>query len=231
MTDKLEKLERLLPELPAAVDRQRLGDRLTSATQALREAEHHARRLRALLLLAAELDYGARSDQAEIVAVARREALELSEAFAEADDDESLRAAVYDYEKSFIVALGSLERGVRQHWRTTLADQFQPLIGFGELLAKIDGVADLGRRLADCARRALKSDTGPADQLLIQVQTLLAEYKSLQAERAAAIAADDVGEFLNALADRRATLAMITPAVDAWLRKQQALGRFAVSPL
>jgi hypothetical protein len=230
MSDVLVALEALLPDLPAAADQRRLGDRLSQATQTLREAAQQARRLRAVLQIGEAVGFGAGPDQREMVQELRQTALDVAEALERADDPESLRTAVWDYEKSLLVALANVDRAVRVQWRGVVANRFQPLIGFGDLLSMIDGVSDLGRDMTACGRRAQALDGGSAEELAIQIQALLADFDRLQAERATAIGAGDVGTFLNALAERCATLAMVTDEVRAWLETNQALDQFSVTP-
>lgn len=229
MTDQLEALEALLPQLPAAADRRRLGDRLVQATHDLKDAPTLARRLKSLLSLAKIVGYGVSPDQRAALGEVREAAREVGAALEEANDEESLKLAVFDYQKTLLPTLAVFDRGAREQWTTVVKDRFAPLIAFGELLEKIDGVAELGRKLADCGRRAQRLTGGSAEDLLFGVSAMLAECDALQAERAEKIGEDDVGEFLNALAVGRATLALITPEVRKWLEDNQALGRFRVS--
>ena len=230
MSDQLQKLEELLPALPAAADQRRLGDRLDQATQTLREATQQAQRLRAVIKISCAVGYGATPDQAEVLQDLRRTALEVAEALDDADDPESLRTAVWDYEKTFLPALANVDRAARVQWKALVAERFQPLITFGDLLA-IMGVGDLGGRMKRCGQRAQMVGTGPAEQVANEVEELLAEIGRLQAERSTAIGTGDVGEFLNALAERRATLLMITPEVRNWLKDHDALEQFSVAPI
>jgi hypothetical protein len=229
MTDQLDMLEALLPELPAAADRRRLGDRLVQAIQDLREAPSQARRLKSLIRLAEVVGFGASPDQRATLGELRETARDVGAALEEASDEESLKTAVYDYQKSLLPALATFDRGTREQWTTVVRDQFAPLVAFGELLEKIAGVADLGHRLADCGRRAQRLSGGAAEDLLTGVTAMLAERDALQTERAQQIGDDEVGAFLNALAIGQATLALITPDVRAWLDENHALGRFRVS--
>jgi hypothetical protein len=66
---------------------------------------------------------------------------------------------------------------------------------------------------------------------LSAIGELRTEFAALQAERAAAVGSDDVGEFINALSENRATLRFVTPAVLAWLIAHDALDEFDITPL
>lgn len=229
MSDRLQTLEDLLPALPAAADQRRLGDRLTQAMLALREAAQQARRLAAVMRIAEAVGFGVTAEQKADLDELRGAAEDVADALEQADDPDSLRDAVYDYEKTLLPALAKLDRLVRIQWSAVVAQRFQPLVSFGELIAQIDGVAPLGRSLASCGRRAQEAG-GTAEDLATEILTLLKELDQLQAQRAAAIGSGDVGAFLNALAERRATLSMITPEVHSWLQQNQALDRFNVTP-
>ncbi len=63
--------------------------------------------------------------------------------------------------------------------------------------------SNLGGRLAECGRRGLAANAGSVVDLLPAVQALLAEFEALQEERAGEIRDDEVGDFINALAERR----------------------------
>ncbi|MER8772645.1 hypothetical protein NKH63_28630 [Mesorhizobium sp. M0960] len=231
MTDVLANLEGLMDELPGAVDRRRLGDRLNQALTTLRDADLQVGRLAALFILADETEFGRTQEQQFLLSEVKREAWEVGGALETAETDNELRDAVWDYEKEFLKAVNALDRASRSWWSAFTASRFQPLVGFGDLLAKIDGVADLGQRLADCGRRAQAQGAGGSSvDFLASVREFITELDALQAERVAAIGAGEVGDFLNALAERRATLNMVTPDVYDWLTKNQALERFKVAP-
>lgn len=231
MSDTLVALEGLLEELPDAADRRRLGDRLSQSMEVLRGADHQIGRLTAILDLANSTGFGVGGIQRETLMDLKEGACAVGEALETASTDDDLRDAIFQYEKEFQRTLGSTERAVRQHWASLASDSFRSLIPLGELLARIGVAPDLGRRLADCGRRALApSDVGPVADLATRARSLLAEREALQVERADTIGAGDVGAFINALAEQRATLAMVTEDVRAWLKKNDALDRFSLAP-
>lgn len=119
---------------------------------------------------------------------------------------------------------------MREHWRVLAHERFQPLVGLGELLASMNVANNLGPRLMACGRKGIAStNASSATDLHASVTELSNEYDALQAERAAEIGEDEVGEFINALADKRATLAMVTPKVQAWLTEHAALDRLGIT--
>ena len=231
MTDKLAELEGLLEELPDAVDRRRLGDRLSQSMEVLRGANHHIGRLTAILDLANSTGFGASGMQRETLDDLKEEAWAVGEALETASTDDELRDATFQYEKEFQKTLSSTERAARQHWASLASESFRSLVPLGDLLARIGVAPDFGRRLADCGRRALApSEVGPLVDLAARARALLAEREALQEERAQTIGAGDVGSFINALAEQRATLAMVTKDVRIWLEKNEALDRFSLAP-
>lgn len=230
MSDVLEEAEALLVQLPDAVSRRKLGERLGQAVAALRTADHQIARMKALLETIDLTGYGKVGAQSEVVDDMVECALSVGEALADAEDAEALRKAVYEYTETLNKAISTLERAMREHWRTAAADKFQPLIGLGGLLSAMNVANNLGPRLIACGQRGVTgSDAGSAPERLAIIRQLIADYDALQAERAAEIGDDEVGDFINALADKRATLAMVTPRVHAWLTDHGALGTLGVT--
>lgn len=231
MTDVLEEAEALLLVLPEAVSRRALGERLGQAVTALKTADHQIARMEALIATAAEIGYGKSDHQREAIEELIDCALEVGEGLEAAEEAETLRVAVYEYQDSLAKAIATLERLVREHWRTVSADRFQPMIGLGTLLTAMNVANNLGGRLVACGQRGMAA-TGPssAPELLATIKTLFADYDRLQGERAAEIGDDEVGDFINALAEKKATLTMVTPKVLAWLSDHDALDRLGINP-
>lgn len=231
MTDNLVELEALLPKLPEAVSQRRLGDQLSNATEKLKGAPQQAAKLEVLLALSAVVMGPEGGDLGEVIAKTRRSAIDLGESLSEAEDETSLREALWAYEKEFTPALHSFDRAVRARVRAKAQSEYQPLIAYGALLGKIGATAELGARLTAFGQKAV----APVDQLqpldlLEVVRRNDREFGQLQADRAALVGSDAVGAFLNALAERRATLNMVTPEVWTWLTENGALSQFSVSP-
>ena len=89
---------------------------------------------------------------------------------------------------------------------------------------------ELGQRLKLCSQKGQNSvNAGSTKDLLSSIEDLLEEYDDLQAERKEEIGEDEVGDFINALADKRATLAMVTSKVRAWLEDHDALDRLGIT--
>ncbi len=230
MSDALLEAEGLLAELPGAVSRRSLGERLSEATTALRTADHQIGRMSALVKMADLTGFGKRAEQNEVLEEMVDEAVSVGDALEQAEDPAALRSATFEYSNTLNRAIASLERSIRDHWRAVAAERFQPLLGLGALLTSMNVANNLGTRLAACGQKAMNAGTaGSASDLHTAAVALWSEYDALQAERAAEIGEDEVGEFINALADKRATLAMVTPKVQAWLADHSALDRLGVT--
>ena len=231
MSDVLEDAEALLIELPEAVSRRALGERLSQALNALKNADHQIARMQALIETADEIGYGKSEHQREALDEMVHCALGVGEGLEAAEEAETLRVAVFEYQDNLAKAIAALERLLREHWRTVSADRFQPMIGLGALLTSMNVANNLGGRLVACGQRGVAA-TAPstAPELLATIRALFADFSRLQAERAAEIGDDEVGDFINALAEKKATLTMITPKVLAWLSDHDALDRLAINP-
>lgn len=230
MSDALVEAEGLLRELPDAVVRQKLGERLRQAMVSLSTADHQISRIVAVLELSQIVDFGRTEEQCEQLLEMKECAVEIGTLLEKAEDAEELHRAVYEYDNTLKKSLSALERAVREKLRAVAAARFQPLVAFGELLTLMNVPNNLGARLVDCGKRGLRAvSIVPLSELLATVRALLAELDTLQEERAAEIGDSDVGGFINALAENRATLAMVTPKVHEWLQKHSALERLVIS--
>lgn len=230
MSDALIEAEELLEQLPDAVSRRSLGERLSQAVHELRSADHQIQRIKALIETAEILDFGNEPHRAETLEDMVDYARMVGSALEKADDPDALRKAVYEYSNDLQRAIAGLERAIREYWRTIVNERFQPLIGLGQLLTSMNVPNDLGNRLTACGKKGLSVlNASSAPDLHVAIKTLLADEEALQAERTAEIGNDEVGDFINALADKRATLAMVTPKVREWLSDHQALDRLGIT--
>jgi hypothetical protein len=227
MSDTLLDLQAMIPALEPAVERRRLGDRLTVVTDALREAPAEVERLDALFDIAALTGFPATADLNDL----RQDAADAAEALMAAQSIDDLRKAKDAFD-TLRKALSRVGRQVTDHWKRTVVErEFRPLIAFGALLERAENLADLGRQMQTCGREAIASaQIMRLTDLRPVVKRLRLEADRLQAEQVASVGAiPGVGEFLSAVGDQRATLALVTPAVLAWLEKNGALENFKVS--
>jgi hypothetical protein len=230
MIDQLEELEGLLTYLPDAIDRRRLGDRLTQSMTTLQNADHNIERIAAVIELA-DLTGMTSGGAGQVVEKLKEEAFEVGQWLETASSDEELRDATYEYDKVLLRSLANCEINVRNHWQVSAAQQFRPLVALGELLQRINVRPDLGKRLAETGRRALGAhQTGSAKALCAEVRALTAEQQALQEERAELMSEGEIGGFITAVAENKATLEMVTPKVQQWLSENGALNRFAITP-
>lgn len=230
MSDALVEAEALLGQLPVAVSRRTLGERLGKAIHDLSNASHQMQRMAALIETAKLTGFGKQPHHAETLDEMIDCAKMVGEALENAEDAEALRQAVFEYSNDLKQAIAALERSVRDNLRSFAAERFQPLIGLGELLTSMNVSNDLGSRLIACGRDGMSvSSASSAPQLQAAIEAVLDDYELLQAERAKEIGEDEVGDFINALADKQATLAMVTPKVREWLADHDVLDRLGIT--
>lgn len=230
MSDPLIEAEALLEQLPDAVSRRSLGERLGQAIQDLSNASHQMERMAALIETAKLTGFGKQPHHSETLDEMIDCAKMVGAALENAEDAGALREAVFEYSNDLKQAIAALERSIRDNLRAFANERFQPLIGLGELLTSMNVSNDLGSRLIACGREGMSvSNAGSALQLQVAVEAVLDDYALLQAERATVIGEDEVGDFINALADKHATLAMVTPKVREWLTDHDVLDRLGIT--
>ncbi len=230
MSDALIEAEELLGLLPAAVSRRTLGERLRNALVELRTSDRQVERIQTSLKIAELTNFGVRPHQREVLTDMVDCALSVAENLESAQDAEELREAVFEYTNDLNRSIATVERSNREHWLTVVAERFQPLLGLGELLTSMNVPNDLGRRLKQCSQNGQASGNFTSTKdLLSNIESLLDEYEELQKERLHEIGEDEVGDFINALADKRATLAMVTDKVHNWLEAHNALDRLGIT--
>ena len=229
MLDALVELEGLLVDLPSALARQRLGQQLEVSADKLRTGVMEAERLSALLALAALLKFE-NKEQLEDLDDARNEARQVGRILVATDDASQLKEATDRYEKDFLPALKGIHRNVMQRWEDVVRRDFRPLIQVGEMLEKLDPSSSLGREMAACGRAATGfQHVSNANAFLTHVLAFLAKRDELQRKRRSEYGDGAIAEFVNALAENRAKLDMITPDVRKWLDSHGASAWLKVS--
>lgn len=222
MSDILEQLEALLPELPSAVERQRLGQQLDVSAEKLRNGLQEAERLKALLDLTTLLGLDGHDHQDD-VDEAREEAGAVGAALLATEDAAQLKQATDRYERDFLPALKRLHRNLIQRWDVVSTRDFRPLIQVGEMLQRLDQGSNLGADLASCGRDATSYKPGAsASEFLNKVSDLLTRREQLQERRRTNYGDGAIAAFVNALAENGASLEMVTPEVRRWLDEHGA---------
>jgi hypothetical protein len=231
MTDLLVDAEDYLNRLPEAVSRRKLGEGLGGVLRTLSNSEQQIAKIAAFFELAKLLHFPTSQSDEEIFEDLRGCVEAMAKSLNAAENSDTLRKLEDVYTKEFNPAVTAYERAIREYWRNIISSQFRPLISIGELLNSMNVANNLGQRLRDCGQRAVDSNQrlDSATELRKLAFDLLVEYKELQAERAAQIAEDEVGDFINALLEKRATLSLVTPKVHAWLIKHNALDSLGVT--
>lgn len=227
---ELNHLESLLPLLPEAVKQTRFGDSLKLIGPEIADAVTRAADAKALIDIAEATSYATNEH--------RRERLEelvdwcslTARKLEAAADDSSLREAKENY-SSFKAAQNSLRQAIGEHWELMRARKFDPLASYGEILALVPGLEPLAKDFGVCARtaKAVNMSRGP-QALHTHVVAMQLEFDRLQQARAAQVQDPSVGQFLNAIAEGRATLDDLTEAVLSWLRQHNATARFKITP-
>ena len=222
MSDSLLELEVRLPELPAALERQRLGQQLSEATAKLRSGAQEAEKLAALVALAKLLGFDGPEQSAQLDE-AREEASRVGHSLATAEDAEALKRAMSRFEHHFVPVMKALYRSLWQHWQSIVARDFTPLVQAGRMLGKLDQGSSLARDLEACGAAAQAMQPGAsAPELLARVQLLAERRNRLQDQRRKEFGDGAVAAFVNALAENRARLDMVTPEVRDWLNAHGA---------
>ena len=232
MTDALDELERLLPELEPALERRRLGESLGRVVDALRDSDRHVRRFKAILEIARETEFSAEPRQAEALSELMDAAEMAADGMLKAASADDLKIVQDDYAE-FAKTMTKTDRdGIRPHWARIVERDFKPLVAIGALLEKIEGVSDLGHRLVACGREADNSlaRTPSMEALRDEIRRLREDRVALEAERASLTNEPEVDAFLNALAQGRATLRTVTEKVRDWLEQNGALDSFSIRP-
>lgn len=229
--DPLSDLESMLADLPAAIDNRRLGDSLTRAIATLKTSERQVERIEALLGLTKDIGFGETKAQSDMVEELRDAAYVTGDQLERADTASSLEKAVFSYDHDLAKSLNNLDRNIGQHWRTLATREFEPLIAIGNLLTKIDSGSDLGAKLTACGASARATPEGLGGRPLFDhVTKLMKDRERLQARRHDELGNGDVAQFVNALAEDRATLMMVTPQVSKWLGENHAMDKLKVRP-
>ncbi len=229
VNDNLSQLEALLTELPSALENQSLGEELARTVQALHTAEQQALRIAALLSIVELLDYD--SDiQTEYVEDVQDEARKVGMMLEQAETAEDLKLASSRYKNELSSAISNLDRDLRQHWRNFVLQEFRPLVDVGEMLRNLGGQDDLATELKNCGQTANEFQPGSdTTSFLEKVSSLVAKRDQLQHRRKAAFGEGEVASFINALAENRATLEMVSKEVKYWLEEKGTLNRLRVT--
>jgi len=224
LADTLLELRAILPSIGPALERRRLGESLSQIASVVRNADADMKRLDAVLDLA-RLTAFPPEEMSDLI----DDAQYAGEALASATTSDELRSASDAYGE-FLRTLPRIGAQVVRHWKNeVVAKEYRPLISFGLLLEKVDNLAALGREMRECGEAAVNTQIGKWPELRDEVMRLEEQLSRLRRERAETVSAiPAVGEFLIAVGNGTATLALLTPPVLQWLDENGALESFRV---
>jgi hypothetical protein len=228
--DHLARLDELREPLKAAMATIRFGDAAVQASEALRAAQALGSRLEHIVAIGALI--AARSEP-DFMAKLRNVSVATSSLGSDLEsnlDAESIKEVARDF-KDLNADIANLEITLQGIWQRRVQSDFLPLNGMGALLERIGDTKALGLKLRDFAERARQSIANrlPMPRLLSEVQELNALALVLRQELSQVSGGNiEVDAFLVALAEQKATLRHVTPAVNEWLVEHQSLDAFSV---
>lgn len=229
MSDDLIELERLLEDLPTALENQSLGEELSRTVEELSSAERQIHRIFALLSIGKVLLYNSEI-QTEYLEDVKDEARKVGLMLEQAETAEDLKLASARYKNELNSAVSNLDRDLRQHWRSFVVQRFRPLIDVGEMLRSLGGQDDLARELTNCGRKANEFQPGSDTiSFLENVRSFVVQHEQLQLQRKAAFGEGAIASFIDALAENRATLDMVSDDVRSWLDEKRSTNRLRVT--
>ncbi len=223
MSDALVDLEQLLPSIPAAVERQRVGVQLDRLNAKLADFSNATARYTAVSAVALLIGFND-----ENITDMREVALDAGRCLKSAVDEATLEVAGRSYD-DLKAAISAADKAARYHWRTVVTNEYRPIGVVGSLLQKFGDALDIGERMIALAERAERSTGLQILDLSNEIASLVGIRADLDAEKASMTKNGEVDDFLTKLASGRATLSSVTPSVYSWLREHDALDQLAVS--
>lgn len=228
--NQLSKLAELMPSIAPAIERTRFGAGLADLRTIETDADTIVSDFAAALAVSGKTRFAERSDHREQLENVVLTAADLSRLLLAASDDRDLakaKASIDELKKSCQL----LFRSIRGHTETWVDREFGPLRTYGELLQKIPYTEMLGKAYQQCHQEALLAKASRGLKDLNQIVVKVCDVKdALDAQRKALSEIPGVGDFLNAIAENRATLADLTPDVLKWLVSTGSLTTFSVQP-
>ncbi|SCB37727.1 hypothetical protein [Rhizobium hainanense] len=223
MSDALMDLEQLLPSIPAAVERQRVGVQLDRLNAKLADFSNATGRYKAVCTVSLLIGFND-----ENITDMREAALDAGRCLKSAVDEATLEVAGRSYD-DLKAAISAADKATRYHWRTVVTNEYRPIGVVGSLLQKFGDALDIGERMIALAERAERSTGLQILDLSNEIASLVGIRADLEAEKADMTKNGEVDDFLTKLASGRATLSSVTPSVYSWLREHDALDQLAVS--
>lgn len=228
MTDVLLELEECLPKLAGALEVRDIADSLRNVAEMLNGLSDGIERLKAVFDVArmTGFDAGTRHEQMDDLLDSVKE---LGTAMLQARTATQLDDIQFVH-KDFVRELANIDRMLKGHWGRIVQRDYVPLKAIGGLLQRIEDTADLGKKMVKCGQDAVElRETIRIPELRDEISRLEKRRGDLKQMRSAATGDTEIDLFLDAIANRTATLEMFTTQVQEWLSKNEALDKFVIS--
>lgn len=231
MIDAIEELERLLPQVPAALERRSLGESLSRVASQLSEITTTAHRLCDIFKIADITGFGAAPEEAEKLDNLVYDANALASLLTQAHDAESLQKIDRHYPQ-LKTTINNTLGAIRLRWRSHVSAEYRPLLSLGKLLSKIGDASSLGARMVKLSEDAAATlSPMQVDQFKAAIVQLMQKRALLETEKTSFTANEQVDNFLTGLAQGQAKLRSVSPEVLQWLSEHDALDLFEVRPI
>lgn len=222
--DNLSALEGLIPTLVSAVDRVALGEGLSVAIEGLKNSSDQLRRFDAL---ADFVPIVRKHVDDRVIGAAISSIEKFGRTLVKAKTSEELKSISFALSPA-LTNIQTLEAELRRGWDAHVMKRIGPTDRLGKVLSQINEMKEVGKELIaiSAKARALAQTVDDAKQQSISLEKLA---KSAENEKNKATVGDKiVDNFLALLADEKATLLDVTPAVLAWIKKVGALKQLSV---
>ena len=230
MSDSLEIIESLVPELPKARQAELFGQALQDASRQLGAMMPDIDRLEECQHSIGLLQEFWDGDEEREVLDALHQLKSFGEQIEAAQDREQL-AHVTGIALEAKPRITLVLRDGTRAWGRRVDYDLGSLGSLGSLLIQFPDTHDLGRRMTALATiaSALKNSFPPQSGSLKQHKLMLQDAEEIRKNLAAIGAGESVQKFLTALANRTATLDLVDESVLKWIQDRHADSRFLLT--
>lgn len=226
--DPLDRLEQLLPKIPAERRRQHLGVTLRRAIEAVTAHQADAQRIEELGQLAPELRSAVNETNRDALLNSLRALAAIGNCVAAAHDEPALAEATVSINRELPAKKEVAELAFMSAWRALIAREFSSTGTLGKVLGKVPETRDIGGSMVGLEQRANSLTQRLTPDQLSTLQALRTERAGLDARLEDLGLSEEVKSFLAAVSRGEATLATLTPSTREWLQEHKALSAFRV---